>query len=88
MKLVALASLLALGCGTSVPGEDGEDFETIYGEGMGTPENPAPQQAKTGPYKMTTTVDFTIEAIAAAGQSPARVEGAAVQFGDLAKSRA
>ncbi len=63
MKLVALASLLAIGCSSSVPGGDGDDIETVYGEGMGTPENPAPQQAEAGPYKLTTTVDFTIEAI-------------------------
>jgi hypothetical protein len=49
-----LAVLLVAACGTSTEGP--------Y-EGLGTPEDPVPQQAEDGPYDLRTTVDFTIEAI-------------------------
>jgi hypothetical protein len=49
----ALSALLLAACGVSQPGG---------GDGtIGTPENPLP--AKTGPYQVVTTVDFTAEAI-------------------------
>ncbi len=51
----SLAASLLVGCGVSDSGADGG------GEPVGTPEDPVP--AKTGPYRLTTTVDFTIEAI-------------------------
>ena len=49
----SLTASLLVGCTDSGPGGDG-------GAG-GTQENPVP--AKTGPYQLVTTVDFTIEAI-------------------------
>jgi hypothetical protein len=58
MRTTAIVATLALlvGC-SSVPGE-GEDG---VNEDGGSPENPVP--AKTGPYKVMTSVDFTIEAV-------------------------
>ncbi len=53
--LVASLLLVAVGCGTSAPGDDG-----VNDDG-GSPEHPVP--AKTGPYQVQTRVDFTIEAI-------------------------
>ena len=54
----ALLSLLAItGCSTS-PGDDHP-----YGEGLGDPENPVPQQSSTGPYRVANRIDFTVEAI-------------------------
>lgn len=63
MKLAALAALFAIGCGASSPEDvgDGVDFPE------GTPEDPVP--AKTGPYAVRNTVDFTAETIL-----PAQVE--------------
>jgi len=52
MRIAILGSLFALGCGVSSTGDGSE---------LGTPENPAP--AKTGPYALTNTIDFTVEAI-------------------------
>ncbi len=54
MRIALLASLLAVGCGTSPSGVDEN------GNPVGTPENPVP---KTGPYAVRNTVDFTVEAI-------------------------
>ncbi len=52
----ALVSLLAVvGCGTS-PADP-------YGEGLGDPENPIPQQSSEGPYTVANRIDFTVEAI-------------------------
>jgi len=58
MRIVVLASLAAMGCGMSTmdgpsspPGDDD----------MGTPENPIP--TRTGPYHVTNTIDFTVDAI-------------------------
>lgn len=53
MRLAILTSLLALGCSTAPGDEDGGP--------VGTPENPVP--AKTGPYAVQTTVDFTAEQV-------------------------
>lgn len=53
MRTALLASLLTIGCGTT-QGSGGDDP-------VGTPENPVP--AKTGPYAVRNTVDFTIEAV-------------------------
>jgi hypothetical protein len=54
-----LVSFAIAGCGASTTGggagEEGQE------NGGGTPENPIP--AKTGPYTVVNTVDFTIEAI-------------------------
>lgn len=65
---IVLATLLAsatVAC-TSAP----EGIEHPYGEDLGTPENPVPQQAaKTGPYQVATTMQFTIEQLL-----PAQVE--------------
>jgi hypothetical protein len=52
---IAASLLLAVGCGASSPGGDDAN------EDGGTPTNPVP--AKTGPYQVHTSVDFTIEAI-------------------------
>jgi hypothetical protein len=55
MRTIAIvASLVLAACGTTEPGDGRND------DG-GTPENPVP--AKTGPYMMHTSVDFTVEAI-------------------------
>jgi hypothetical protein len=55
-----LVSLAIAGCGVSMAGgEQGQGGPD--GEEHGTPENPIP--AKTGPYTVVNTVDFTIEAI-------------------------
>ncbi|MBA2543031.1 MAG: hypothetical protein H0V17_25545 [Deltaproteobacteria bacterium] len=51
---IALALLLATGCGTS-PADDSETGP------VGTPENPVP--SKEGPYAVRNNVDFTIEAV-------------------------
>lgn len=59
MRTQAIAASLALvlaACGTT-PGE-GDDGANEDG---GTPENPVPY--KSGPYKVQTSVDFTIEAV-------------------------
>jgi hypothetical protein len=50
-----MLALLATGCGVSAPDGDGTT------DPVGTPENPVP--SKTGPYRVTNTVDFTAEAI-------------------------
>jgi hypothetical protein len=59
MRTVAIAVVAAslfttAACGTA-PGEDGENDDG------GTPENPVP--AKSGPYTVQTSVDFTVEAV-------------------------
>src|SRR5512139_3831303 len=53
--IVASLALLTAACGTTPGGADGEN------EDGGTPENPVPYKA--GPYKVQTSVDFTIEAV-------------------------
>ncbi len=59
---LALASaLLAAGCGTSLKGPGEVLGADEINEDGGTQADPVP--AKTGPYAMTTTVDFTIEAV-------------------------
>jgi hypothetical protein len=50
--------VLLVGCGTSPGGPGGDD---PIGTPIGTPENPVP--SKTGPYTVTNTVDFTVEAV-------------------------
>jgi hypothetical protein len=65
MKLSLVASLLAVGCG-GAPG-DGIDPGSDPEGPIGTPENPQP--ARTGPYQVRNTIDFTVEAIV-----PAQVE--------------
>src|SRR4051812_8203239 len=55
MRTTLLASLVIAGCGTSTGAGAGD------GDLAGTPENPVP--ARTGPYALVSTVDFTIEAI-------------------------
>lgn len=51
----ALVSLLAIvGCASPTD---------PYGEGLGDPENPIPQQSSEGPYAVVNRVDFTVEAI-------------------------
>jgi hypothetical protein len=49
----SLAAALLAGCGVTGTDENGGP--------VGTPENPVP--AKTGPYQLVSTVDFTVEAI-------------------------
>jgi hypothetical protein len=58
MKAV-LASMLIVGCGTTPSGFGPVD----YGEGLGDPENPVPQQSSEGPYAVANRIDFTVEAI-------------------------
>jgi len=58
MRTAVLASLLVIGCGTLPEQQAPTDPD---GTQQGTPENPVP--AKTGPYTVTNTVDFTLEAI-------------------------
>ncbi|MGE5187319.1 MAG: hypothetical protein ACM31C_34965 [Acidobacteriota bacterium] len=53
-RYLALALLAA--CGTSAP-------SSPYGGDVGTPTDPAPQQANEGPYQVVTTVDLTVEAV-------------------------
>jgi len=55
MRAIVFASLLAAGCGAD--------------QTFGTQDNPLPASAKTGPYQLTNTVDFTVEAVV-----PAQVE--------------
>lgn len=58
MRIAIVTALAAIGC-SSAPSIDnpyGEEF----GEGT---ENPIPQQASTGPYKVATTMQFTAEAL-------------------------
>ncbi|MBS1119723.1 MAG: hypothetical protein H6Q90_1951 [Deltaproteobacteria bacterium] len=57
MRIALMTSLLAIGCTASGPGDD----VTGGDDPVGTPTNPQP--AKTGPYQMRNTIDFTIEAI-------------------------
>lgn len=56
MKAVLASVLAIVGCGTTA----GTD---PYGEGLGDPENPVPQQSSEGPYAVANRVDFTVEAI-------------------------
>jgi hypothetical protein len=53
MRLAILSSLFAVGCATTPEGPGTDP--------VGTPEDPVP--AKTGPYTVTSTVDFTPEVI-------------------------
>ena len=71
-----LASSLALlvGCGLSDAGGDADGP-------VGTPEDPVP--AKTGPYRLVTTVDFTIEAIL-----PPQIEEVVVTLRDFSTNPA
>ena len=65
MRFALLASILAAACGTSGQGgqDDASGPANPYGDDYGTPENPVPDQARSGPYAMRTTVDFTVEAV-------------------------
>ncbi|MEO8704352.1 MAG: hypothetical protein ABI867_30135 [Kofleriaceae bacterium] len=63
MRIALVASLFAIGCGAS----SGGDTEPGTDEPIGTPEDPQP--ARTGPYQVRNTIDFTVEAIV-----PAQVE--------------
>jgi hypothetical protein len=72
MKIAALLFLAA--CGTS---------GSIYGTNIGTPENPAPQQANEGPYTVTTQVDLTVEAIL-----PQQAEDVVAAMRDFSKNPA
>lgn len=56
VAILSALSVAVIGCGSSVPGP-----QDLYGEGLGTPENPVPQQASTGAYKVDTTMQFTVE---------------------------
>lgn len=70
---VSLAAALLVGCGVSSTGD--------VGEPVGTPEDPVP--AKTGPYRLATTVDFTIEAIL-----PPQIEEVVVTLRDFSTNPA
>jgi predicted small lipoprotein YifL len=70
----SLAASLLAGCGAGGPTDDGADQ-------VGTPEDPVP--AKTGPYQLVTTVDFTIEAIL-----PPQIEEVVVTLRDFSTNPA
>jgi hypothetical protein len=55
MKVVLASVLAIVGCGTSA--------SDPYGEGLGDPENPIPQQSSEGAYTVANRVDFTVEAV-------------------------
>ena len=61
MKVVLLAAVLFATACASSPSGGGGDSANPWGEGYGTPENPAPQD--NGPYAVRSTVDLTLEAI-------------------------
>ena len=78
MRTLCLLSLLAA-CGTSGTGMGGDD-----GSGTGpTGTQQDPQPAKTGPYTVVTTVDFTVEAIV-----PAQVEDVVVSLREFSTNPA
>lgn len=71
---VLTASLaLLVGCGLDGAGDGGQP--------VGTPEDPVP--SKTGPYRLVTTVDFTIEAIL-----PPQIEEVVVTLRDFSTNPA
>lgn len=64
MRFALLASLLAAACTSGQGGQgDGAGPDNPYGDDYGTPANPVPDQARSGPYALRTTVDFTVEAV-------------------------
>src|SRR6516162_9635211 len=75
MKPIVAIVLLAA-CGTSDPASP-------YGPGVGTPDNPMPQQADEGPYTVTTKVDLTVEAVL-----PQQAEDVVVAMRDFSKNPA
>ena len=68
----SLAASLLVGCGMS---------DQVDGELVGTPEDPVP--ARTGPYQVVSTVDFTIEAIL-----PPQIEEVVVTLRDFSTNPA
>ncbi|HWU87467.1 MAG TPA: hypothetical protein VN253_09335, partial [Kofleriaceae bacterium] len=70
----SLTAALLAACGVSGAGDDGDAL-------VGTPDDPVP--AKTGPYQLVTTVDFTVEAIL-----PPQIEEVVVTLRDFSTNPA
>jgi hypothetical protein len=75
-RLLAIALLTA--CGTTDSGTD-----QPYGPGMGTPDNPVPQQGAVGPYMVVTHVDFSVEQVL-----PGQAEAIVATLRDFSKNPA
>src|SRR5438067_5494045 len=70
----ALAIALLAACGTT-------PASSPYGPGMGTPDNPVPQQGMAGPYAVTTRVDFSVEQVL-----PGQAEAIVATLRDFSKN--
>jgi hypothetical protein len=81
MRTVLPSSLLAVSLAASLLAGCAPETGAADAEPIGTPEDPVP--AKTGPYQLVTTVDFTIEAIL-----PPQIEDVVVTLRDFSTNPA